>query len=106
MAKYLLQVSYSADGLKGLIKDKASGRQAAVKKAVTGLGGKLDAFYWALGEDDAVCIADLPDVEAAAALAIGVSATGLARIKTTRLLTAEEVDTALGRSVKYRAPGT
>jgi len=32
MAKFLIQVGYTAEGLKGLMKDKAAGRMAAVKK--------------------------------------------------------------------------
>jgi len=105
MAKFLVQVGYTSEGLKGLMKDKAAGRMAAVKKAVASVGGKLDALYWALGEDDAVAIVDLPDAESAAALGMAICASGLAHTKTTRLLTAEEVDVALGKIVKYRAPG-
>ena len=48
MAKYLINASYSADGLKGLFKDKASGRLAAVRQTVKGLGGKVDCAYYAL----------------------------------------------------------
>ena len=105
MAKFLLHVSYTAEGLKGLMKDKASGRAAAAKKAAASVGGKLESIYWALGEDDAIAIADLPDAESAAALGLTISASGLARTRTTRLLTAEEVDTALAKTVTYRAPG-
>ena len=50
MAKYLISVSYTADGLKGLHKDKASGRKKAVTAAVESLGGKLDTMYYALGK--------------------------------------------------------
>jgi uncharacterized protein with GYD domain len=41
MPKYLTLASYTAEGIKGLLKDKASGRKAAAIKAVKGLGGKL-----------------------------------------------------------------
>ena len=41
MPKYLVQASYTAEGLKGLQKDKASGRKEAVSKAIEGLGGSL-----------------------------------------------------------------
>ena len=105
MAKYLLRVSYTAEGLKGLMKDKGTGRLAAVKQTVSSAGGKLEALYWALGEDDAIAIVDVPDVESAAALGMAVSASGLVRTKTTRLLTAEEVDTIVGKAVNYRPPG-
>jgi len=105
MPKYLIRGSYSAEGLKGLQKDKASGRRTAVTKAVEGLGGKLEAIYYAFGEDDAILILDLPDNASASAFAFAVSATGLARTKTTVLLTVEETDKALQKRVEYRAPG-
>jgi uncharacterized protein with GYD domain len=105
MAKYLVQAAYSAEGLKGLQKDKASGRRQAVTRAVEGLGGKVDAMYFALGEHDVLLIVDMPDVLSGAALALRVSATGLVRTKTTSLLTIEEADRALAKTVDYRAPG-
>ncbi len=105
MPKYLLSASYSAEGLKGLQKDKASGRRSALTAAVEALGGKLECFYYALGEDDAYVIVDLPDNASAAALGVGISATGRVRTRTTALLTVEETDRALEKSVSYRAPG-
>ena len=105
MPKYLIQASYTAEGLKGLQKDTASGRKAAVVKAVKGLKGKVESFYYALGEDDVVVIAELPDSTTAAALALGASASGLVRTKTTALLTVEETDAALKKSTGYRPPG-
>ena len=92
MPKYLVQASYTAEGLKGLQKEKASGRKEAVSKAIEGLGGKLEAIYFAFGADDVVVIFDLPDNVAAARLAIAVGASGLIRTRTTPLLTVEEVD--------------
>jgi uncharacterized protein with GYD domain len=49
MAKYLIEASYTAEGLKGLQKDKASGRKQAVTKLLEGLEGKLEAMFsqWA-----------------------------------------------------------
>jgi uncharacterized protein with GYD domain len=105
MPKYLLQASYTADGLKGLQKDKASGRKAAVNQAVETLGGRLETFYFAFGEDDVVAILDMPDNVSATGLALAVSASGLVRTRTTPLLTIEEADQALQKSVDYRAPG-
>jgi uncharacterized protein with GYD domain len=68
MPKYLIQASYTAEGLKGLQKDKASGRKAAVSEAVERLGGRLEAIYYAFGEDDVVVILDMPDNASATAL--------------------------------------
>jgi uncharacterized protein with GYD domain len=105
MPKYLISASYSPEGLKGLQKDKASGRRQAVTTAVEGLGGKVEGFYYALGEYDAFVIVDLPDNVAATALGVAVSAAGLARTRTTALLTVEETDRALEKGTNYRAPG-
>ena len=105
MPKYLIEASYTAEGLKGLQKDKASGRKAELAKAAEAMGGKLEAYYFALGEHDVVVILDLPDTVSATALALAASATGLVHTKTTALLTVEETDKALASKVAYRAPG-
>ena len=105
MAKYLIEASYTSEGLKGLQRDKASGRKQAVTKLIEGLEGRIEAMYFAFGERDVVLIVDVPDVISAAALSITVSATGLVRSKATTLLSVEEVDAALAKRVNYRAPG-
>jgi uncharacterized protein with GYD domain len=105
MAKYLIVGSYSPDGLRGLMKEKASGRKAAVTQALAGVGGKLESVYYAFGDADVYIVCDFPDNVSAAALSIAVTSTGLVRTKTTPLLTIEEADQALGKTVNYRAPG-
>jgi uncharacterized protein with GYD domain len=105
MAKYLIQSRYTHDGIKGLQKDKASGRRAVVAEAVEALGGKLEALYYAFGEDDAIVIMDMPDNVSASALSLAISSSGLVHTRTTPLLTVEEVDKALQKNVKFRAPG-
>ena len=105
MSKYMIQASYTAEGLKGLQKDKASGRKAAVSKAAEALGGKLEALYYAFGKDDVVAILELPDNVSASALSLAVSESGIVRTRTTPLLTVDETDQALQKNVNYRAPG-
>jgi uncharacterized protein with GYD domain len=105
MPKYLIQASYTAEGLKGLAKDKASGRKAAVQAAMKAVKGKLESFYFAFGSDDAVIIVEAPDNVAAAAIGLATASSGLVRIRTTPLLTVAEVDEALALPSKYRAPG-
>jgi len=105
MPKFLVEATYTAEGYKGLAKDKPSGRKTAIAQAVKKMGGNLDAIYYCLGENDVVLIADLPDHVSAAALGSAVCASGMARTKTTVLLTVEEADQALSKSVDYRAPG-
>jgi uncharacterized protein with GYD domain len=105
MPKYLFEAKYTADGAKGILKDGGSARRAAVEKAVKGLGGKLETFYFAFGGVDAYVIADLPDNVTAAAMALAVGKSGLASTKTVVLLTMAETDAAAKKSVKYKGPG-
>jgi uncharacterized protein with GYD domain len=105
MPKYLIQARYTTEGIQGLVKDSASGRRADVQSAVKALGGKVDAFYFAFGADDVVIIMDLPDNVTAAAVALTTSGSGAVQVRTTPLLTVEDVDQALEVKMQYRAPG-
>lgn len=105
MPKYLLEASYTAEGLKGLAKDKASGRVKAVSAAAATLGGNVEAFYFAFGDRDAILVLDLPDNATAAGFSLAAAASGLVVVTTTPLLTAEEVDRALKVKSGYKAPG-
>jgi uncharacterized protein with GYD domain len=105
MAKFLIEAKYTPEGAKGIVKEGGSARRAAVEKAVTGLGGRLEAFYFAFGGVDAYVIADLPDNATAAAMALAVGQTGLASTKTVVLLTMDEADAAAKKNVAYRGPG-
>ena len=105
MPKYLIEATYTAEGFKGLLKDKGTGRAKAVKAAATSLGGSLEAFYFAFGERDAILIVDLPDNVTAAGFALGAASTGLVAVKTTPLLTAEDLDRAVKVKSAYKAPG-
>jgi uncharacterized protein with GYD domain len=104
MAKYLGTVSYTAEGAKALLSGGGSARKKIAQTAVKSVGGKLEAFYFAFGSDDALVIFDAPDHAAAAAIALAVSATGLLRLETTVLLTPEEIDEAAKRSVSPQPP--
>jgi uncharacterized protein with GYD domain len=105
MPKYLFQASYTEAGLKGLLKEGGSKRREAVEQTVKGLGGTLEAFYYAFGDRDVFAIADLPDDVSTTAFSLMVNAAGTAKVKTIVLITPEEVDQAVKKSVDYRPPG-
>ena len=105
MPKYLFSGSYIGEGLKGLLKDGGSGRREAVEKLMTSLGGKMESFHFAFGADDFFIIAETPDNIKAAAGALIAAASGAVTVKTTVLLTPEEVDEATKISGDYRPPG-
>jgi uncharacterized protein with GYD domain len=105
MPFYLLQARYTPEGAKGLLKEGGTKRRAAVQKVLEQAGGRLQALYYALGEDDVHVIAEIPDNTTAAALSMAINASGAVALKTTALLTAEDVDAAIKKAVSYRAPG-
>jgi uncharacterized protein with GYD domain len=104
MAKYLFEARYTAEGVKGLVRDGGSGRRAVVEKACISAGGKLEAMYFAFGGVDAYVIADMPDNVTAAALALAVNQSGTATANTVVLMTAEEVDAAGKKAIAYSPP--
>jgi uncharacterized protein with GYD domain len=106
MPKYLFQASYTLQGVKGVQSGGGSARRDAIAQSLEGLGGSLEAFYFTFGESDVIAIADLPDNEAATAIALTVNASGGATTRTVVLLTPEEVDAAVQRSVSYTPPGS
>ena len=105
MPKYLFEANYTPEGVRGLKEAGAASRAKAVNDMATALGGGLDSFYFALGDVDAYVVVDLPDDEAAAAAAFAVGASAATQLKTVKLLTLDEADAAIARSVDYRPPG-
>jgi uncharacterized protein with GYD domain len=105
MAKYFFQASYVGEGYKGLLAEGATSRLNSLKELVTGMGGTIEAFYYCFGDDDVIAIGDFPDHETAAAFSFAVNASGAVKIKTTVLMTPEEVDQATQKTVNYRPPG-
>jgi uncharacterized protein with GYD domain len=105
MPKYLLQASYTPQGEEGVRSKGGSDRRDAVVDLVGSVGGELECLYFEFGDQDVFSIVELPDDEAAAAVALIVNAAGGASVKTTVLLTPEQVDEAANRAVSYRPPG-
>jgi len=105
MAKYLLAASYTAEGAKGVMKDGGTKRRQAAEQAINSAGGKLEAFYFAFGDNDAYVIVDAPDNASVAAMSLTISASGAVNTKTVVLLTPEEIDQASKKGTTYTAPG-
>ncbi len=105
MPKYLIQASFTDTGVKGLLQDGGSKRRTAVNLLMKSLGGSVEAFYYGFGEGDVHLIVDLPDNTTAATVSLVATASGAFNIRTTPLLTPEEIDHAVKKTVQYRAPG-
>jgi uncharacterized protein with GYD domain len=105
MPKYLLEVSYTLEGIRGLRAEGGSARVAAVTAATEAAGGKVESFYFAFGDNDAYLIVDYPDVVTAAGAVLAVTAGGGATVRTVALLTPAEVDASVKMQSSYRPPG-
>ena len=105
MPKFLIEANYNVDGARGLIKDGGSKRREAAKTAIKSVGGKMESFYFAFGGTDAFVIFDAPDNASAAAASTAINASGSVQARTVVLLTDEEMDKAVKKNVKYKAPG-
>ena len=86
MPKYLAQATYSMEGL------------------AESLGGKVEAFYYAMGDHDVFVVFDLPDKVSITTASMVINASGASRVKMTVLLTPEEIDEASKKSVTYFPP--
>lgn len=105
MAKYMLRVNYTLDGIRGVAAQGGSARKAAAAAAIKSVGGKMESFYFAFGGTDVYLVADLPDNTAAASVALAVVVAGGVTCETVVLLTPDEIDAAVGTTVKYKPPG-
>jgi uncharacterized protein with GYD domain len=106
MPKFLVQASYTVEGTKGLLRSGGSSRRKAVEELLAPLGGKLEAFYFTFGDDDAVLIIDVPSNDAALAIAMTVRASGMVSSKMVPLIPIEDVDRATRQEVHFRPPGS
>ena len=105
MRKYLVKVKYTKEGTAGLLKDGGTKRQAVIEKLFNSIGGKLESFYYALGDADLYVIAEFPDETTVAAALLAVGASGSVTTSSTTLLTPAEIDEATKRTNTYTPPG-
>ncbi len=100
MPKYLLTANYTETGIQGLVQDGGSKRRAAASKAIEGLGGKVESFYYSFGDNDAYVIFDAPDNVATTAVCLAVAASG-AVMTSTRV--SELGPTCPARTARHRS---
>ena len=108
MPHYLLQASYTAQGVSGLV-GSPEDRSAAIRSLVEGVGGRMESYYYAFGDSDVVAIFELPDNVTMAALSMAAGASGaISNLKTTVLIPISEgVEAARKASgIGYRPPGS
>ncbi len=95
MPRYLVRGTYTAEGTRGLIKGGGgTPRRAMAQELLRSMGGEIESVYFSFGDDDFVMIVQLPGNVSAAAISLAINATGAINMKTTPLLTPEEIDQA------------
>ncbi len=105
MPKYLIEASYTAEGAKGLIREGGTRRRESIEKMVKQYEGRLESFYFAFGDADVYAIIDVPSHAVASAMALSINQSGAVKVRTVVLITPEEVDQAVKKTLEYRAPG-
>ncbi len=105
MPKYLYQANYTSTGMQGLLQEGGTSRRRVFEDIAKDQGGALESFYYAFGGADLYMVFDLPDATTAAAISLAITAGGALSISTIQLITPEEIDAAVNKTVTYRPPG-
>lgn len=111
MALFMMMGSFSQDAIKGIMQTGAD-REAAARKAVEAVGGKLIGYYGMFGQEHNVAvIVDMPgNAEYIATIATAVLSGAIASWKSIPLYTAADMMKAaeLGNKVSaaYQPPGS
>lgn len=106
MSKFLIQVSYTRKSWSQLVKEPQN-RLDYMQTIVKNLGGKIESAFLTFGDFDVMGILDLPNDKIAASLSMALMAGGgLAKIKTTPMLTWEDGVNAMinAKKASYKPP--
>jgi uncharacterized protein with GYD domain len=87
------------------MEEGGTSRIEAARRSLASVGGSLEAFYFSFGEYDFYVIVDLPDNATTTAVTLAGNVSGTFNIHGVALLTPEELDEAVAKSVDFRPPG-
>ena len=104
MPKFLIQASYSAEGLAGAMSEGFGARMDSVTSMIEAGGSTVESIYFAYGDADIIAIVDGTE-EAAIAFSLAVNAVGIVGLTTTPLISVEQMDAARAQLPDYRPPG-
>ena len=88
MPTYIALLRFTQQGLERIKESPA--RLDAARKGYDAMGAKLKEFYLVTGQYDAVVVAEAPNDETVAKLALGLGAKGNVRTETLRAFTEAE----------------
>jgi uncharacterized protein with GYD domain len=100
MPLYMVQASYTPQALAAMTRNPED-RGQAIRPMVEGAGGQLRDVFFCQGDYDVVALFELPDAEAANAVALAAVGAGhLRTYKTTPLFTVEETMRAMRKAAQ------
>ena len=88
MASYIVLVRFTQQGIKNIKESPA--RIDAAKKAFRAMGAEMKQWYLVTGQYDAVVIAEAPNDETMAKIALGVGSLGNVQTETLRAFAEDE----------------
>ena len=86
MPKYMYVGSYTKEGLVGLLKEGGKKGREAASGLPESLGGTLESYDYAFGENDFYAVFDLPDQPSAVSAALTALSSGSVKFKTIVLI--------------------
>ncbi|AZQ66413.1 GYD domain-containing protein [Silicimonas algicola] len=100
MPFYMFTGRYTTASIKSLVAEPDD-REAAARKLIEALGGKLHNLFFCFGQDDIIALIEAPDDETMAAGALIIGASGvMSGGSTTKLMTAKEAMKAMKKAGK------
>jgi uncharacterized protein with GYD domain len=102
--KYFFRAVYTAEGMKDLQKRSATVLAAGVAKFDASAGCKLETWYFDYTESANYGFVDCPDEIAMATISATANAAGFVRVTFRSVLSPEDMDKALAKSLATRPP--
>jgi uncharacterized protein with GYD domain len=99
MPLFMYQAAYTAESWAAQLKNPQNRIESVGNQACEAVGGKMVGGWYAFGDHDLILIADVPNNEAMAAIALAIGAGGAIKSsKTTALMTGAEGVAAMKRA--------
>ena len=106
MTRYLFEVKVTGEAFGSMIKNPQD-RAEALRPVFKALGGDVEEYYFAVGQDTIYCLSQIPDEVSAEAVGMAVMAGGaVSSMKGTPVLTASEAVEAMqkAKDILYKPP--
>jgi len=99
MPLYMYQAAYTAESWAAQMKNPQNRVESVGRQATEAVGGKMIGGWYCLGDHDFILIADVPNIESMAAIAVAIAAGGAIKSShTTESMTGAALVAALKKS--------